>query len=61
MHEGLFNNIPHFIKNSLRINCMQGVFVVYNDKVSICKQELVPQITYYAIPDYFCQKNQYVI
>ena len=31
----IFNNIPHFIKNILHVNCLQNGFIMYNDKVII--------------------------
>ena len=37
MHNEIFNDIPNFIKNCLRVNFLHGVFVVYNDKVLIRK------------------------
>ena len=33
IHNEIFNNIPHFIKNLLRINCLQYGFVMYNYKL----------------------------
>ena len=60
MNEELFNNIPHFIKNRCHLKCLQGYFTMYNDTVLIRIWEVVPPIPYYMIPEYFCQKNQYV-
>ena len=34
---------------------------MYNDKVLICKQEVINPITDYMIPVDFCQKNKPVI
>ena len=56
-HNGIFNNIPYFIKNWININCLQYGFVVYNDKVLICKQEVVPTITGDIIQAYICKNN----
>ena len=54
----IFNNIPYFIKNRLRVNFLQDGFVVYNDKVPIIKKELIPPIPEYMIPVDLCQKNK---
>ena len=50
-------NIPHFIKNRLHVDCLQGGFVMYNDKVILLKIELIPPITDSMIPVDFCQNS----
>ena len=49
IHNEIFNNISHFIKNCLRVNFLQDAFVMYNDKLLICKREVVPPIPDYII------------
>ena len=34
----ILNNIPHFIKNRLDVDCIQDGFVMYNDKLIPCKK-----------------------
>ena len=51
----------HFIKNHLRVNYLQDGFVMYNDKLLIFKQEVIPPIPDYIIPEDILQKNQNVI
>ena len=50
VHNEIFINIPHFIKICLCVNYLQYGFVMYNDKVLIHKQEVVPHINYSMIP-----------
>ena len=57
----IFNNIPYFIKNLIRVNCLQDGFVMYNDKAIIWKQEVITPITCFMIPVYLCQNNKPVI
>ena len=51
----LFNNIPHFIKNRLRVDCIQDGFVMYNYKLMLRKIEVIPPIPDSMIPVDFCQ------
>ena len=37
-HNEILNNIPHFIKNRLHVDCLQGGFVMYNNKVILHKR-----------------------
>ena len=52
----IFNNIPHFIKSLLHVDFIQYGFVMYKDKVTIHKRELVIPIPYSMIPVDLCQK-----
>ena len=61
IHEEAFNNIPHCIKNHLHVNVIQDGFVMYNGRVLMFKQNVIPKIPDYMIPEYCCQNNQYVI
>ena len=61
IHNKIFNNIPHLFKNHLHVNCIQDGFVMYNDKVSIRKRVVIPTITDYMIPMYYCQENASII
>ena len=54
IHNEIFNNMPHFIKNFLCVDCLQDGFVVYKNKVIIRKIEFIPNILDYMIPAYFC-------
>ena len=56
IHNEIFNNIPHFIKNRLCFDCLQVGFVVYKNKVVIFKREFIPSIPDYMIPVYFIKK-----
>ena len=38
IHNEIFNNIPHFTKTRIRVNCLLYGFVMYNDKVLIWKR-----------------------
>ena len=60
MHNEIFNNIPHFIKTFIRVNCLQDGFVVYNDKALLIKWEVIPNITDSMIPVDLCQNNENV-
>ena len=35
IHNKIFNNIPHFIKNRLRVDFLQDGIAVYRNKVNI--------------------------
>ena len=61
MNDEMFNNIPHFIKNHLCGNCLQGDFVMYNYRVPIFKQEVFRTIPDSMIPVDLFQKNQFMI
>ena len=61
IHKEALNNIPHFIKNCLCINCLQVGFVMYNDKLIILKREVITDINDSMIPVNFCQNNNNVI
>ena len=52
----IFNNIPHFIKKRLHVDCLRDRFVMYKDKVIISKRELIPPIPDYMLPVDFCKK-----
>ena len=52
---GIFNNIPYFIKNRHRVNCNQDCFVMYNDKLLIRKIEVIPPILDSMIPVDCCK------
>ena len=56
-HYEIFNNIPHFIKNCIHFGCLQYGFFVYNNKVILCKREVIIPIPDSMIPVYFCQNN----
>ena len=56
IHNKVFNNIPHFIKNHLHLDYIQHTFVVYRDKLLISKREFIHNITDSIIPMYFCKK-----
>ena len=54
--------MPYFIKNCLHVNCLHNfIIILYNDKVLILKQEVIPPIYDSMIPVDFGQKNHYVI
>ena len=44
IHNEMFNNIQHFIKNPLHVDCIQ------DDKVILHKRELIPNIPDSMIP-----------
>ena len=56
VHNEIFNNIPHFIKNRLHVDFLQYCFVMYKNKVIIRKREVIPTIPNSVIHVYFCQK-----
>ena len=37
IHNEIFNNIPHFIKNRLHVDCLQDGFVMYKNEVILRK------------------------
>ena len=57
----IFNNIPHFIKNCQHVDCLQDGFVMYNDKVTLCKREVIPHITYSMIPINSLKRKETII
>ena len=57
IHNEIFKNIPHFIKNCLCVNFLQDGFGVYNDRVRIIKIWVVTPITDYMVLLYFFQNN----
>ena len=58
MNEELFNNIKYFIKNCLRVNCLQYDFVMWNDNVPIRIWEFIDPMPDYIIPiDFFKRTN----
>ena len=61
IYNEIFNNIPHFIKNHLPVDCLQDVFVMYNNKVKLCKIEVIPVIHDSVIPVDCCKKNPSLI
>ena len=61
VHSEIFNNIPYFIKNHLRVDCLQDGFVVYKNKVILRKTEFIPLITNSMIPEDCCQKIPSII
>ena len=54
-------NFTPFHHNRLRFNCLIDGYVVYNDKVPIWKQEVIPPIFDYMIPVNWSQNNDHVI
>ena len=59
IHNEKINNITHFIKKRLHVNCIKDGFVMYNDKSLIFKRELIPLITDYIIPIDFYKMKTY--
>ena len=57
IHNEVFNNIPHFIKNNLHVDCHQDDFFMYRNKVIVWKIEFIPPIIDSKIPIYLCKKN----
>ena len=53
IHNEIFNNIPHFIKKRLHVDCLQDGFVMYKNKVILRKIEFIPPIPDSMIPMYF--------
>ena len=45
IHIEIFNKIPHFTKNRLHIDCLQYCFVMYKNKIIICRIEVINIIT----------------
>ena len=60
-YKEVFNNLPHFIKNILHVNCLHNILLVYNDNVLIRKLQAIPPIPYFIIPVDYCQNIQYII
>ena len=58
VHNEIFNNIPHFIKNRLRVYFIQDSFVLCNNKVILLQIEVIHPIPGYMISVYLC-KNIY--
>ena len=56
IHNEIFNNILHFIKNCLHVDCLLDGFVMYNNKVIIIEIEIITPIPDSMIPMDFCQK-----
>ena len=50
IHNGIFNNIPYFIKTRLHVDFLQYIFVMYNDELIIFKTEVIPPIPDFMIP-----------
>ena len=50
IHNEIFNNVHHLIKNCLHVDFLQDDFVMYKDKVLIRKIEIIPIIADYIIP-----------
>ena len=61
IHNEIFNNILHFIKNRLHVDCIQDSFVMYNNKLILIKREVINPIIYYIIPVDFCKKHPSLI
>ena len=59
IHNKIFNNIPHFIKTRLCVNCLQDNFRMYNDKVFILIIEVINPIPNYD-PSEFLFKKKYI-
>ena len=57
MNKEELNKIPHFVKNSLHVNCLCDGFVVYNVKTIIFKYEVITPIRDLASRVHFCQKQ----
>ena len=60
-HNKKLKLLPHFIKNCLHVNCLQGVFKMYNDKVLICKRYAITHITDSMITVDLFKRNDPVI
>ena len=43
------------------VDCLQNGFVMYNDKLILCKKEAIPPIPDYVIPEDCCKKNACII
>ena len=56
-HNGILYNIPHLIKNSLYVDCLQYGSFMYNDKVKRFKREVIPPIIDSMIPVICCEKK----
>ena len=59
IHNEIFNNINHFIKNCLHVDYLQYGFVVYKKKVTVPKIEVIRPKRYSMIPMDFCIKIIY--
>ena len=57
----IFNNIPHLIKNCLRVYLLQGGFVMCDGKVIVLKIETIPPIPDSMIPVYLFKKHSPII
>ena len=57
IHNGIFNNIPNFIKNSLNVDYIKDGFVMYNNKLIFHKREVIPPIPDSMIPVDCCKKT----
>ena len=58
INKEVLNNIEHLIKNSLHVIFIQYGFVMYNDNVTIMKQEVITPIYDSMIPvDCFQNKS----
>ena len=54
IHNEIFNNIPHFIKNRLHFDFIQDDFSMYNDKLLIRKIQVIPTTPDTMMPMDFC-------
>ena len=57
IYNRIFNNIPHFIKNRLHVDCLQDGFLTYKNKVIIFKRIFIRPIPDSIIPVDLRQKN----
>ena len=57
IHKEVFNNILHFIRNRLHINCIQYGFNVQGLSTHLKKKFITP-ISDYMLAIHFCQKQR---
>ena len=55
VHNEIFNNIPHFIKNHLRVYFIQDGFFMCNNKVILRQIEVIHTIPESMISVYLCK------
>ena len=61
IHNEISNNIPHFIKKSLHVDCIQDGFFIYKKKIILCRRKSIPSNIDYMIPEYFCKTNSSIV
>ena len=57
VHNEIFNNIPHFVKNRLHVDCLQDGSVMYKNKVILSKREFIHTIPEFMMPVDCCKKS----